>query len=118
MQILPQSALALFKADEQVTAAGIEYLRTFSFDFMFVSFYFCMNGFLNGCGSTTFTMANGVAATFLVKIPLAFLLTSFLPKELSLYGIGAAAPVATLFSIALCLIYLKSGKWNTCEISS
>ena len=34
-----------------------------------------------------------------------------------IYG-GAAAPVATLFSIALCLIYLKSGKWNTCEISS
>lgn len=118
VQILPQSALALFKVDEQVTAAGIEYLRTFSFDFMFVSFYFCMNGFLNGCGCTTFTMANGVAATFLVRIPLAFLLTSFLPKELSLYGIGAAAPVATLFSIALCLFYLKSGKWNTCEISS
>lgn len=30
VQILPQSALALFKADEQVTAAGIEYLRTFA----------------------------------------------------------------------------------------
>lgn len=115
VQLLPQTALALFKADADVTAAGIEYLRTFSFDFMFVSFYFCMNGFLNGCGRTGFSMVNGVAATFFVRIPLAFVLASLLPKNLSLYGIGTAAPVATLFSILLCLFYLKSGKWNTCN---
>ena len=115
VQLLPQTALALFKADADVTAAGIEYLRTFSFDFMFVSFYFCMNGFLNGCGRTGFSMVNGVAATFFVRIPLAFVLASLLPENLSLYGIGTAAPVATLFSILLCLFYLKSGKWNTCN---
>ncbi len=115
VQLFPQSALSLFKADAQVTAAGIEYLRTFSFDFMFVSFYFCMNGFLNGCGCTAFTMANGIAATFLVRIPAALILTRVLPEQFVLYGIGTAAPVATVFSILLCLIYLKSGKWNRCK---
>ena len=74
-----------------------------------------MNGFLNGCGRTGFSMVNGVAATFFVRIPLAFALASLLPENLSLYGIGTAAPVATLFSILLCLFYLKSGKWNTCN---
>lgn len=112
VQIFPESALVLFKADAQVVAAGIQYLRTFSFDFMFVSFYFCMNGFFNGCGRTAFTMANGVIATFAARIPLAFFLTKFLPAQWSLYGIGLAAPIATLLSIGMCAWYLKTNRWK------
>lgn len=112
VQLFPESALLLFKADRDVIAAGIQYLRTFSFDFMFVAFYFCMNGFFNGCGSTGFTMINGILATFLARIPLAFFLTNFLPTEWSLYGIGLAAPIATVLSIIMCLWYLKAGRWK------
>lgn len=110
VQISPASILQLFKADPEVIQAGTEYMRAFSFDFLMVSFVFCMNGFFNGCGSTVFSMANGLLSTFLVRIPLVFLLANLLPS--GLFGIGLAAPLASLLSILVGVWYLKSGRWK------
>lgn len=109
-QLSPASILALFKADEQVIQAGCEYIRAFSIDFILVAFVFCMNGFLNGCGRTTFTMVTGLTSTFLLRVPLAFLLSR--TASSSLFGVGLAAPAASLLSIVVNLIYLRAGRWK------
>jgi putative MATE family efflux protein len=110
VQLAPASILQLFKAEDDVMIAGAEYMRAFGFDFLMVSFVFCMNGFFNGCGSTMFSMINGLLSTFLVRIPLVFLLGNLLTS--SLFGIGLAAPLASLLSIIVGLCYLKSARWK------
>lgn len=110
IQIAPDSVMRMFKASDEVIAAGSEYMRAFSIDFLMVSFVFCMNGFFNGCGRTMFSMANGLLSTFFVRIPLVFLLGHTMAS--SLFGIGLAAPLASLLSIILGLWYIKTNRWN------
>lgn len=114
-QIFPESIMQIFKADMEVTASGVEYLRGFSFDFIMVSFIFCMNGFFNGCGKTTFSMANGLISTLLVRVPLAYIFSVSLSS--SLFGVGLAAPLASLLSIILAVIYLQTGRWKKAVIT-
>ena len=114
VQLAPQSVLHIFKADPQVTAAGIAYMRTFSIDYLLVAFVFCMNGFFNGCGRTVFSMANGLFSTLMVRVPLAYFLSRYIPGSLS--GIGLAAPLASSTSLIFGLIYLKMGRWKQFQV--
>ena len=109
-QVFPESIMNIFKADKLVVIAGIEYLRSFSYDFILVAFKFNLNGFLNGCGRTTFTMLNGIISSILVRVPLAYILGLYISK--SIFGLGAAAPIASIVSMVASVIYIKSGKWN------
>lgn len=115
VQFFPESVMHIFKADAAVTAAGVEYLRGFSLDFIMVSFIFCMNGFFNGCGKTTFSMINGLTSTLFVRVPLAYLLSHSFSS--SLFGVGLAAPMASLLSIIIAIIYLQTGRWKKAVIS-
>lgn len=108
VQLSPESVMLLFKADREVIGAGLDYIRAFSFDFLLVAFVFCMNGFYNGCGCTVFSMVNGLLATFLVRIPLVFLLGNML----GMFGVGLAAPLASFASIVLGYWYLSTGRWK------
>lgn len=113
-QIYPESMMHIFKADKSVTLAGVEYLRSFSFDFMLVAFKFNLNGFLNGCGATTFAMINGVFSSVFVRVPLAYILGLYISK--SILGLGGAAPIASIVSVVISLIYLKTDRWKTKNI--
>lgn len=102
--------MGMFGADQAVMLAGAQYLKMYSIDFMFVAVKFNLNGFLNGCGRTTFTMLNGVAASILVRIPVSFLLGVTFSKGLT--GLGLSVPVSSVFSIAASIIYMRTGKWR------
>ena len=102
--------MGLFKADKAVIQAGSQYLKTYSIDFILVAIKFNLNGFLNGCGRTTFAMVNGVASSIFVRVPVAFLLAIYLSK--GLIGLGLAAPIASMVSIINSLIFMKLGSWN------
>jgi len=100
----------LFSKDAAVVAAGADYLRSYSIDCVLVCFVFSLTGFLNGCGKTLFVMAQSLAATFLVRIPVSY----FMSKRpgATMYDIGFAAPAASLLGLTLCLLYMKSGNWR------
>lgn len=106
----PQSIMGIFKASEEVTRAGAQYLKTFSLDFILVSIKFNLNGFLNGCGRTTFAMINGIASSILVRIPVAFLLSVTFSR--GLVGLGLSAPLASVVSIFVSILYINRGKWK------
>ena len=57
-QISPQTMISIFSSDPNVISVGIPFLRACSLDYLAVSFLFCLNGYLNGCEKTLFTMAN------------------------------------------------------------
>lgn len=107
-QFNPYSIMSIFMADSYVSNAGVLYLKTFSIDFALVAIKFNLNGFLNGCGKTTFTTLNGIAASIFIRIPVAFILANIL----DLLGLGLAAPIASVVSILVSIIFIKSDRWK------
>ncbi len=103
--------------DPEVIAAAAEYLKAYAIDCLFVSFLFCMIGFFNGCGKTTFVMAQGIIGAFCVRVPVSFFMSRLQP--VSLFRIGLATPCSSLVQILLCGVYFllftrASGRdtWN------
>lgn len=103
--------------DLEVIAAAAEYLKAYAIDCLFVSFLFCMIGFFNGCGKTTFVMTQGIIGAFCVRVPVSFFMSRLQP--VSLFRIGLATPCSSLVQILLCGVYFllftrASGRdtWN------
>ena len=100
---------AIFTSDPAVIDAAALYLKSYAIDTLQVSFLFCFSGYFNGCGRTTFVMAQGIIGAFCVRIPVAFLVSRI--PEVSVFFIGLATPASTIVQIALCVIYyLKTRK--------
>ena len=94
----------IFARDESVILAGADYLKAYAIDCLFTCFLFCFIGFYNGLGYTGFVSVQGVAAAFLVRIPVAILMRRVLG---TLFGIGLGVPVATVCQILACFVFLR-----------
>jgi putative MATE family efflux protein len=89
----------IFTADTAVVAKAAEYLRGFSMEAIVTSILFSFIGYYNGHGQTLFVMLQGLAQTFLVRLPMSYIMS--IQPDASLTKIGLAAPSATLFGILL-----------------
>ena len=94
----------IFSTDEAVIMASWDYLKAYGIDCLFTAILFCMVGFFNGCGRTTFVMIQGVVGAFLVRIPVSLLMSKIEP--VSLFNVGLATPTSTVVQIILCIGYL------------
>lgn len=102
--------IGIFTPDSTVIYHGSLYITLYGSDCVLVGLVFCLNGFFNGCGKTTFTMVNSLLSTFLIRVPLSYFI-SLLPAATMLH-MGIAAPAASLVQILIQLLYLRSGRWN------
>ena len=100
-QIFSDQIMMLFmqEANETVLAYGRQYMRAFSFDYLFVPFAFCFNGLL----------ANNVFSSIAFRMPVAYFLSK---TSLMLSGVGAAAPAASVAGSLVSFIFISSGKWK------
>lgn len=105
MYINPQLIMSLFTKNENIIQSGSEFILAYSPDCVLLCIVFCINGFMNGCGRTTFTMINNVSSTIFIRIPFIYLATT-------LFAVGFALPLATFPQIIFALIYFYSGKWK------
>ncbi|MBQ8578860.1 MAG: MATE family efflux transporter [Clostridia bacterium] len=80
-----------------------EYLRGFALEAVVTSILFSFMGYFNGHGQTMFVMAQGLAQTFLVRLPMSYFMS--IRENANLEYIGYAAPAATVFGIMLNLAY-------------
>jgi putative MATE family efflux protein len=110
VQLFPTTILQLFGNDPQMIADGVAYLRSFSFDFLFVPFIFCVNGFLMGGGHTTFTLVSSMLSAILLRVPICYLFGVIL--DWKLLGIGIGAPVASVVTVLVTIVYLLGGAWK------
>jgi Na+-driven multidrug efflux pump len=94
---------AAFAKDPRVISAAADYLKAYAIDTLSVSFLFCYMGYFNGCGKTTFVMAQGIIGAFLVRIPVSYLMSHV--KPVRLFYVGLATPASTLLQITLCTVY-------------
>jgi putative MATE family efflux protein len=110
VQVFPESILAIFSRDPEMIAAGVTYLRSFSFDFLIIPFIFCISGFLIGGGHTIFTLIVSMLSAVILRVPVCWIFGVVL--NMGTFGVGLGAPVASAGTLALIVIYLLSGKWK------
>lgn len=94
-----------FANDPAVCAAAANYLRSYAVDCIIIGFNFSMMGYLNGLGKTGFVALQGILSTFLVRIPVSFFMSKI--PGVSLFQVGFATPLATVFAIVITILYLR-----------
>lgn len=94
---------AVFTKDAAVVAKAAEYLKGFSGEAIVTSILFSFIGYYNGHSQTLFVMLQGIAQTFLVRLPMSYLMS--IRPNASLTWIGLAAPSATVFGIVLNVLF-------------
>lgn len=109
-QIWPHVLPSLFTEDGEVIRLTGLYMKAYSIDAALTAVTFCMGGFLNGCGKTTFNMVQNLISTFLGRVPATFLLSRI--PDTNLFLIGLAAPASTLMTIMMVGIYIGGGHWK------
>ncbi len=105
-----------FTKDDAVILACWDYLKSYGVDCLFTAIMFCMVGYFNGCGNTTFVMIQGIFGAFCVRIPVSFLMSKLEP--VSLFKVGLATPASTFVQIILCIgFFMYLSKKTTKEES-
>lgn len=102
----------IFSKDGAVIARAAEYLKGFSPEAVVTCILFSFIGYYNGHGQTLFVMLQGIAQTFLVRLPVSYYMS--IQDNASLTSIGLAAPSATVFGIVINAVFfvycVKRGK--------
>lgn len=93
----------IFENNPLVIEATANYFKSCSFEQLFVAILFCFSGYFNGCGKTTFVMAQGLATSFLIRIPLSYFLSRL--TNTSMLIIGIAVPASAFAGLILSVIY-------------
>ncbi|HOP09941.1 MAG TPA: MATE family efflux transporter [Oscillospiraceae bacterium] len=114
VQLFPEAFLVLFDNDPEMIASGVQYLRSFSFDYLLVPFQFSFMGLFIGSGHTGFSLFCAAVASLLARIPASYILGITLGY--GLLGMGAGGPVATTVGAIISLIYYLTGKWKKMTI--
>lgn len=95
----------IFTKDPAAASVAAEYLKAYAVDCLLTCFLFCFIGFFNGLGYSAFVMRQGVIGAFLVRIPVAFLMSRRVP--FSLFMLGLSTPCSTLVHITMCFFTLR-----------
>ncbi|MDE5824256.1 MAG: MATE family efflux transporter, partial [Lachnospiraceae bacterium] len=94
---------AVFSNDASVITRAAEYLKGFAPEAIATAFLFSFIGYYNGHSKTLFVMLQGLAQTFIVRLPMSYFMS--IQPDASLTMIGLAAPCATIFGIVINLLY-------------
>lgn len=98
-----QTLASIFTDNVAYQLKAAEYLQGFSLEAIITSILFSFIGYYNGHNQTLFVLLQGMAQSFLVRLPMAYAMSEMMKD--SLVYIGAAAPAATFFGIIINLIY-------------
>lgn len=94
---------AIFSKDTAVIARAAEYLKGFASEAVVTAILFSFIGYYNGHSRTLFVMLQGIAQTFIVRLPMSYFMS--IQPDVSLTMIGLAAPCATVFGIVINVIF-------------
>lgn len=100
----------IFAKDAAIIAPAAEYLKAYAIDCMLTAFLFCFMGYFNGCGNTTFVMAQGIIGGICVRLPVSWAMSKVLP--VSLFCIGLATPISSSVQILLCVGFFAVTAWR------
>ncbi len=94
---------AIFASDPEVIEQSALYLRGYALEAIVTAVSFAFIGYYNGHSQTVFVMFQGLAQSFIVRLPMSYFMS--IRPNATLTGIGFAAPCATTFGIVLNVIF-------------
>ncbi len=110
VNFFPEFLIRLFDSEPEVIETGARYLKLISFDYLFASIMFCMNGLAIAAGRTYIALINAIANGILVRVPLAYFLVKIM--DMGFDGIALAMGFASIGGIIIGAIFVRSGKWK------
>lgn len=96
---------SIFTSEISDIAKAYEYLRGYIWEALITCILFAFIGYFNGHSRSTFVMIQGLAQSFLVRLPMSYIMS--IQPNASLTNIGLAAPTATAVGVLLCVIYYR-----------
>ncbi len=89
----PKEILLFFGAKPDVVEQGLIYMSAFRYEYVFVPIIIALNAMFLGTGRGWVLLVTNLISSFVVRIPMALFLG--FSKEMGLYGIGLAVPIAS-----------------------
>ncbi|MEA4934359.1 MAG: MATE family efflux transporter, partial [Lawsonibacter sp.] len=106
-QLAPNVLLSLFMAEGETSSGlldiGMVALRTISISFLFAGFCIVASAVFQALGHGVFSLIVSVVRQLVVLLPVAFLLS----RVYGLDAVWCAFPVAELFAVILCAVFLR-----------
>ncbi len=102
------SIMKFFTPDVDVVKIGQDYLVIVSSFYLLFAVMFAMIGFLRGAGATLIPMINTFVSLYLIRIPVAY----FLSSKIGVNGIWWSEPAGWLIGMLVLILYFYSGKWK------
>ena len=100
--------MGLFTKDAAVIKAGGQYLTIVSSFYLLFSLMFIYNGALRGAGDTLVPMFISLLSLWIIRIPLAWILSG----KIGATGIWWAIPAGWVLGLALSYFYYRTGNWK------
>ncbi len=110
VQLFPAQILRIFGDSPEMINYGVEYFRTFCFDFLLVPFIFCLNGLFIGGGHTLFNLMTNALSSVLLRAPICYLFG--VTFGWGIMGVGMGAPSASFGTLIIMVVFLISGRWK------
>lgn len=108
--LAPKAVLAPFTTDATVLAVGVKYLRIVGLSYIPFSLMFAVNGVLRGAGDTMPTMLTTLASLWIVRVPLAKILSGI--PSLGSTGVWIAMAISPLVGLTISYVYYLTGRWK------
>jgi Na+-driven multidrug efflux pump len=103
--------MRMFTEDAAVIDIGQQYLVIIGSFYIVFSTMFVINGLLRGAGDTLIPMFISLFSLWIIRIPVAYLLSSF--PEIGLKGVFWSIPIGWMAGTILYYLYYLSGRWKT-----
>lgn len=107
-QFISAPVFALFTSDEEVRAFAVQYMSTYVLDCMVAGIHFPFSGYFSASNRSILSFIHNFLSVLLVRVPGAYLATVLYPD--SLYAMGLAAPLGSLLSAVICVLFYVRGK--------
>ena len=109
--VRPDILMSLFTDDAAVLEQGGLYLRYMAFGYVPMSLMFTLGGLLRGSGDTVSTMLMTLVSLWIVRVPLARILSAM--PTLGVTGVWIAMATSPLAGLAAHILYYRTGRWQT-----
>ena len=103
--------MRMFTEDAAVIDIGQQYLVIIGSFYIVFSTMFVINGLLRGAGDTLIPMFISLFSLWIIRIPVAYVLSSF--PEIGLKGVFWSIPIGWMAGTILYYLYYLSGRWKT-----
>ena len=104
-----QFLMRLFTTDAEVIRVGYQYLAIVSIFYLLFTLMFIYQGVMRGAGDTFVTMLFSILSLWIIRIPLAWILS----EKIGPSGIWWSIPAGWFVGLALSYFYYRSGRWKT-----